>query len=336
MSPRASRFGVLPALLLWAGALLSLALPAMAQADPSEYGFATVSASRSTSLAGGHPDVTIAFKLKTDPLSPFDPFGRQQPPAQTRDISIGLPPGLIGNPNTVATCTTEQLATVFSEEGAPGCPQDSQVGVTVIDTYGTARLTEPVYNMEAPVGESDVVARLGFLAATLPNYINIRVRSDGDYGLTASLEGLPAPERLISATTTIWGVPAASSHDTQRLTAREAYPEIKSESPPRKSGLTPAPFMTNPTSCGAPQAIGFAADSYQLPNQFATASALMPLTSGCGSLGFEPSLTVTPTTREAASPSGLDADLTVPQNEAVGGRATVAAPLRQGHAAEGE
>ena len=48
----------------------------------------------------------------------------------------------------------------------------------------------------------------------------------------------------------------------------------------------------------------------------------MPAISGCEKLSFEPSLSATPTTRAAASPSGLDVDLTIPQNEEVNGVAT--------------
>jgi hypothetical protein len=302
--------------------IIAVVFSPSAQADPSEYGFQSVSVSRTTSQAGAHPDLTIAFALKTDPASPSDAFGHKEPYAHTRDLKIDLPPGLSGNPNAVSTCTTEQLATVYTEE-RPGCPQDSQVGVTAVDAAGIPfHLTEPIYNMETPTGNGTTVARLGFLVATLPYYINIHLRSNNDYGLTASLEGLLATQPLVSAMSTIWGVPAASSHDTQRLTAREAFPEAKSESPPRSSGLTPQPFMTNPTRCGAPQKVDISADTYEIPNQFVTATAFLTETSGCGLLSFEPSLSVTPTSHEAASPSGLDADLVIPQNEDVNGLTT--------------
>ncbi len=301
--------------------LMALGLSTSGQADPSEYGFASASTSRTTSQAGAHPDLTVAFVLKTNPATPADQLGRHQPYAFTRDLKIDLPPGLAGNPNAVPTCTTEQLASIAV--GGSGCPQSSQVGVTAVEVYQLPfTLTEPIYNMEAPGGSSDTVARLGFPIATVPHYINIRVRSDGDYGLSASLEGLPATERVISAVTTIWGVPAASSHDTQRLTAKEAFPEGKSGSPPRPSGLAPQPFMTNPTSCGVPQKIDLASDTYELANQFTTISVFLPETSGCGLLSFEPSLSVTPTNHGAASSSGLDADLVIPQNEDVNGFAT--------------
>jgi len=294
-----------------------LALPATAPAAYSDYGLASVGASLSTTQAGAHPDFTTSFELKTDPASPPDSNGLHNPYARTRDITVSLPPGLIGNPNAVGQCTTLQLTTAFDEGG---CPLDSQVGIAVIHLYSVHTLVEPVYNMEAPGGDS--VARLGLLAATLPNYIDVQVRSEGDYGLTATLESVPANEKLVSATTTLWAVPAAHSHDTERLTPREAFLEVKSESPPREFGLAPAPFMTNPTSCGEPMQVGFATDSYQLPSQLSESAAALPEITGCGSVAFDPHLTVTPTSREAAAPTGLDALLDVPQDETVGGRAT--------------
>jgi hypothetical protein len=296
-----------------------LVLPTTASAAYSDYGLAAVGASLSTTQAGAHPDFTTSFELKTDPASPADSNGLHEPYARTRNISVSLPPGLIGNPNAVGRCTTLQLATAFDADGG-GCPLDSQVGVAVINLYNVHTLTEPVYNMEAPAG--DTVARLGFMATTLPNYINVQVRSEGDYGLTASLEGVPANEKLVSATTTLWAVPASHSHDTERLTPREAFLEIKSESPPREFGLAPAPFMTNPTSCGGPTQVSFATDSYQIPGQLSEASAPLPEITGCGLVAFDPSLSVTPTSSEAAAPTGLDAQLDVPQDETVGGRAT--------------
>ncbi len=301
-------------------AALFIALtPGGADAAFSDYGFASAGASTTTSQAGDHPDLNLAFELKTDPASETDPTGLKAPYARTKDLTIELPPGLIGNPNAILQCTTEQFVTFTL--GGEGCPQDSQVGVTFLRIYGFfGPLTEPIFNMAAP--SNDTVARLGFYAGTLPYFISIRVRSGSDYGLTASLEGLPASESVVGATPQIWGVPADDSHDTLRLTPREAFPEFKSESPPRPSGLAPEPFLSNPTRCGVPLGVTFRADSFQLPGRFATIDAGFPETTGCGRLEFEPQFTATPSSREAAAPTGLDATLTIPQNETVNGLAT--------------
>jgi hypothetical protein len=301
--------------------LLGLTSPASASAAFSDYGVASVDASLSSSEAGAHPDFNTVINIKTDPGEPLDAFGHEKPYAGTKSIEISLPPGLVGNPNAVAQCTTAQFATAFDESENAGCPMDSQVGVTVVKLYlFPTQLTAPIYNMEAPGGEH--VARLAFYAATLPVFINVHLRSDDDYGLTATVDGIPANELLISADTTLWGVPASSSHDTLRLTAREGYPEAKQESPPRRSGLAPEPFLTNPTACGGDLEIGFVARSYPLPEQKSSAAASLPPIDDCGKLGFDPVLEVTPTSRRAAAPAGLEASLEIPQNETVGGRAT--------------
>ncbi len=301
------------------GLALSVVTAAPAQADYSDYAVASAGASLSSTQAGAHTDLTTAFTLATDPTSETDSHGYKSPYARTKDLIVNLPPGLIGNPNSVPQCTAVQFSTAFS---GGGCPNASQVGVVRFSLYqfNQAAFFEPVYNM-APPGP-DTVARLGVYAASLPTFINISVRSEDDYGLTATLEGLNASAALITATTTIWGVPTASEHDRERQTPAEAFNGV-SESPPRPPGGDPAPFLSNPTRCGVPQQISILSDSYQLPGQFAPpAIAPLPPIDGCDEVEFHPSLTVTPTSREAAAPTGLDASLRMPQNETVDGLAT--------------
>ncbi|MFL5897746.1 MAG: hypothetical protein ACJ76D_04705 [Solirubrobacterales bacterium] len=322
MTAPKARYAAVVTSILVSLALLPFSVPA-ADAAYSDYAVASASASLSHSQAGGHADLTTAFTIATDPASESDSHGFKAPYAQTKDLVVNLPPGLIGNPNSVAQCTAVQFATAFS---GGGCPNASQVGVTKLRLYQFEQtfFTEPIYNMTPPGG--DTVARLGVYAASIPTFINVGVRSDEDYGLAAHLEGLPANALLISATTTIWGVPAAASHDTERQTPAEAFNGVSS-SPPRPPGGDPAPFLSNPTRCGVPQEVSVSADSYQLPDpefpkNSSTARASLPQTHGCDELEFHPSLTVTPTSREAAVPSGLEAELSMPQNETVDGLAT--------------
>ena len=309
------------------GAVVVLAMLALfgvvssAGAPPADYGIASSSVNLSTNLAGAHPDLFLNFELKTDPASPEDSTGLHEPYARTRDLTIELPPGFLGNPNAVAQCSPEQFSNAFT--GGEGCPVGSQVGYVELHLYTFfSTLIEPIYNMTPP-GE-ETVARLGFYAATLPNYIDVGVRSESDYGLTATLQGVPANEKLVAANTVLWGVPADSSHNNLRLTPREAFPEFRRNSPPRSSGVEPAPFFSNPTSCMPPSPVNISSNSYQLPSLVATAdpAPLLPAIVDCGSIDFEPLFSLAPTTSAAASPAGLDATLTIPQNEAPDGRAT--------------
>jgi hypothetical protein len=290
--------------------LLGLIFAPPAQASFSEYEVESASASLSSYQAGAHADFTTSFKLKAE-LAGGDI-------AQTRDVRVALPPGLLGDPTSFPKCTMTQLVGT----AAPGhCPQDSQVGVTILNLEDRpAPLLEPVYNMTDPGG--DLIARFGFMASIFyPATINVRVRSDSDYGVTASVEGAAGLVGLLGATTTIWGVPADPEHNVDRITPNEAE---NHNGPPggRPSSLPPAPFLSNPTRCGVPLPVSISADSYQLPNLVSTKTATLPPLSGCGKLGFSPSLSAQPTTSEAAAPSGLDVNLEVPQDETPTGRAS--------------
>jgi hypothetical protein len=276
-------------------------------AEFDKYAVDSVSASLSTTQAGAHPDFTTAFELTSDEGEPF---------AFTRDVMFDLPPGMIGNPLALPRCTVQQFGTAptLSE-----CPQDSQVGVSEITLGGliNSTLTEPVYNLIGPGG--DVVARLGFYAGPYPTIVNVRV-DPSDYGLVATIEGAASAASLLAAKTTLWGVPAAGAHDSQRLTPVEASSE--SAPPGRKSGLPEVPFMTNPTSCSTQRQISVTATSYQLPGSPSSMTAPFQPISGCGKLSFDPKLSVTPTNPEAAAPTGIDAELQIPQDEAANSLAT--------------
>jgi hypothetical protein len=311
------RFGILVMLMVAAKAILL----APACADVSDFSLASVSASLSTFQAGAHPDFETNFEVTTEPESNPNAFGLKRPYAAARDVVVDLPPGLIGNPNAVPQCTLAQLET-FSQP-AGGCPNVSQVGVVKIYAYAlTKAFTEPLYVMTPPVSGS-AVARLGFVAGVVPTYVEADLRSEGDYGVSARVEAASGLLRVVKAETTLWGVPAAKAHDTERQTPLEAF-NGASSSPPRPPGGASAPFTINPTRCGMPLEVSFAVDSYALPGQFSKKAVPLGPIIGCDQISFAPALSLTPTNREAAEPTGLDADLTMPQDETVGGVATSA------------
>ena len=80
----------------------------------------------------------------------------------------------------------------------------------------------------------------GRLAATLafvPVLIQLDVRRDGSYGLTATIEDLSTFIPLQAVSLTLWGVPADPSHDAQRVGPSPEYAK------PTPAGVAPAPFM---------------------------------------------------------------------------------------------
>jgi hypothetical protein len=286
------------ALLAIGGAALLGAGPASADKDFSKYAIESLSASLSSQQAGAHADFSVTFKLTETEGKPY---------AFTRETHVTLPPGIFGNPQALPLCTLAQ----FGEDPVKSeCPQDSQVGVIDIKLAGTvnATLTEPIYNIEAPGG--DIAARFGFFAGPYPTLLNLRLNPK-DYSLVASIEGAASAAELIAAQATFWGVPANPAHDELRLTPAEA---VKFELPPggRPSGQPEVPFMTNPTYCEGGGQITATAISYQRPDLLSTLSAPFPQMGGCGSLEFNPSTAVAPTTAQASGASGASYELDFP------------------------
>lgn len=282
-------------------------------ANVDEYGVERVEASLSSTQAGAHPDFRTFVEVKTDPATPADGDGDHEPYAATRDVLVKLPAGLTGNPNAVATCSLLEFATALQPGG--GCPADSQVGIVVLHLYGlNLPFHEPIYNLESPGG--DKVARLGFIGYNVPVVIDVKLRSEEDYGLTTFGQNLSSAFPLVSADVTIWGVPAASTHDTEKQTPEEVSESggTVTESPPRPSGLKPRAFLVNPTTCAGPLTVGFAVDSYARPGDFRTASAALPPITGCQDLDFPTGSSFKLTSSEADSPSGLEAILTMNQS----------------------
>jgi hypothetical protein len=282
-------------------AALALCLLFAGQASAAEeYEVESASASLSSNQAGAHADMAIGFRLTEKENKPF---------GRTEQILVSLPPGVIGNPQNFPRCS---LAELGESPATSECPQEAQVGVSEIVLAEQGTLVEPIYNMPSPGG--DIVARFGLFAGPYPAVINVRVNPI-DYSLVAAVEGAPAAAELISANTTLWGVPAAESHDELRLTPLEA---LHKELPPggRKSGQPEIPFLSNPTDCSLKREVTISATSYQLPGKPSTKSAPFPQISGCQKLFFSPSLTVVPTNQEAFASTGVDATLTIPQDEA--------------------
>jgi hypothetical protein len=306
MSPALRRIAAICALAL--AVLGAWASSATAAEEFDKFAVESVSATLTDRQAGKHADMTIAIKLTRDGNEPY---------ANARDIEIELPPGIIGNPQAVQRCTPEQLG---DDAVTSACPFDSQVGMTRIRTVQpvTGVFNEPVYNMVPPKG-TDIVARLGFIAAGWPAFVNIRV-DPVDYGLIATAEGVPAASGLSEATTTIWGLPSDPIHDEDRITPEEA---LYGGAPSEGRQITPgAPFLSNTTDCSAGRQVRVTARSYQLPDQPSTQTAPFPEATGCGKLGFAPTFALAPTNPEAAAPTGVDTELQIDQNESAQGLAT--------------
>jgi len=288
--------------------------------------------------AAEHPylySTVIDLNTATDPSptgNPFDPaltVGPHQPVEPVKDIAVELPPGLVGNPSHAARCTSAELANSQGANALSLCPPESQVGTVTLMING-GRLGNllgpiPLFNMAPPPGAP---ARFGFNAAGILISIDTSVRSDSDYGLTATSrntsEGLP----IVGSVVDFWGVPAAPDHGAER-----ACPGTGGAGLPGNGSCSttsaPAAFFRNPTSCGSSMATTANASSWFHPDTYDSRTSYMhegpgyPYApedwgarigfDGCDQVPFEPSLTVAATTQAADSPTGLIVDASIPQ-----------------------
>jgi hypothetical protein len=289
-----------------------------AEPRPACFGIESVDVSLSTAEAGAHPDLGLDVAVKQNPSSPTNVFGLHNSYAAARDIRFNLPPGLVGNPNAIGTvqqCSAQQLAS-FAEAGG-GCPNGSQIGVSTILAYElTQEFHEPLYMMEPPGG--DVVARVGTIAGIYPTFIDFRVRSESDYGISGEVADAPAVARVIELESSLWGVPAASTHDTERCTPEEALNGciVSIARPP---GGNEAPFFTNPTRCGVPLSVGVNASSWVEPElqPEGEVEGPFPTIEGCDHLPFGPALEVAPTTHRTSAATGLEMRIQLPASPGV-------------------
>ncbi len=277
-----------------------------------DFGIESVAAEISTPAAAMHPDLTTRLVLN-----------RAETPdgAKTKDAVEKLPSGFYGNPNTLPKCTTGEFL-------AEACPIDSQVGIVrVRDINGIKSIggvNAPLYNL-SPSHPDREVARFGFnIFEHLAAFIDVSVRTAGDYGVTASVHSAPSVYPLVSTEAIIWGNPADPSHDEFRMTPEEAVQcegtACKAPGGKRESTIPLAdrkPFMTNPSACQQ-SAVVFEVTSYQLPGRVFSASAPMePPIAECQGLPFEPTFEAEPTNRTAGEPTGLTTVLRLPQNSAL-------------------
>ncbi|MGN6372472.1 MAG: hypothetical protein ACTHM1_05720 [Solirubrobacteraceae bacterium] len=285
---------------------LALLVPTAAHAlQISEFSTAlTAPGGAELSQAGAHPDVTTLIRFKTHMRQgPEHPY--EMTDGNPKDIEVNMPPGVIGDPGAVPTCTQEQLrGNGFASE----CPIDTQVGTNKLVFCATfseqcLEWPVPVYNMKPPTGEP---AQFAFNLVGVLVFVNISIRDQSDYGVTARITGISQGLALQASKLTLWGVPADPIHDAERGGPSTA---------PR------LPLMTAPTTCStSPLLSSMSSDSWQEPGSFERASSENDiagdpmLMSGCERLAFEPSIRVAPDTSSADTPAGLTVDVKVPQD----------------------
>jgi hypothetical protein len=280
-------------------------VPVRFSSQPAGAGFSNIDAwassgdGMSDTQAGSHPyEFTVAFALNAYVNQIGEPYPAD---GEARAIDVKLPPGFSGDPTAVPQCPRA----VFDGGAENGelCPADTLVGFDTL-RIPIAPFRVPIYNIVPPPG---VVAQFGFGIAGEAALLDVRVRSGGDYGLTAQTNNIPQLGVTFNAAT-IWGFPGEHNG----------------------SGST-RPYFTLPTGCGAPPAVTAeelgtwqdesirAQDSMDIENEMGEPSGW----TGCERFtSFDPTVSLTPETSLGNTPSGLAADVHLPQGSNGGEIAT--------------
>ncbi|HEY1690368.1 MAG TPA: hypothetical protein VGF95_16065 [Solirubrobacteraceae bacterium] len=227
-----------------------------------------------------------------------------------KDVTVHLPPGLIGNPTAVPTCTAAELA----EEGPggqqlPNCPPGSQVGLVHLLLGGEATPLSGLFNMVPPPGAA---SQLGFKVLGTIVVLDAYVRA-GDHGIDIVSRNTSTTLPITNVEVTTWGDPASPSHDRMRGACLGFGEGANGQTCP--DGEPETAFLRLPTSCSGEQ-LPFSAESnsYEQPTTFVSGSAAGPTLSGCEQVPFEPTIFTQPTTTAANSPTGVAVQLSLPQS----------------------
>jgi hypothetical protein len=264
--------------------------------------------------AGSHPyALSTSFEINTKE----GPKGGPVVDEPIRDLVVGQVPGFVGNPAATPRCSTVDFLTPAPDSfEARACPDSSAVGViavTVGEETGTFFFEAPIYNLAPSPGEA---ARLGFWIQAVQIVIDIGVNEAPPYNVIATTSGVSQVLEFRSADVTIWGNPADPAHDEDR--GRCYRDNGGPASCP--AGIAPVPFLISPRACEGPLPTTWETDSWPNPGVFTSGSVLthddaVPPNprgfSGCGRLDFSPSISSSPTSRAANSPTGLDFSLDV-------------------------
>jgi hypothetical protein len=269
---------------------------------------------RPASAADTHPyQYTTSFGLNVVPAPPGATGSVLPAEGDVKEIEVALPPGLAGNPTATPRCTAQQFTThknIFSPLRGNSilsneCPVASAVGVAYLEQLeGESGVQpHPIYNLAPPKG---MPAQFGFEILALPIYINTKLRSDGDYGVTAYLHNVTQAKRITAGRFTFWGVPGEESHDRMRgecAISWETCPAVG----------TPRPFLRMPSSCANPLTSTMSFTTWAQPATGASEPSLEAAPTACAAPPSAPTIEAKPSTDVADAPSGLHVDLHLPQ-----------------------
>jgi hypothetical protein len=262
------------------------------------------------SQAGAHPfAMTTTFRVNGVPTSKGGEFADEA----LRDALFTQMPGFAANPTVGPTCSTADFLTPRASNALlSSCPDAAAVGVLAAQLASPTSkgfLYAAVYNIEPSPGKA---ARLGFWITGIPVTIDAELSEASPNLIVAGPTNTSQLVEVLGSTLTLWGVPADPRHDPLRGTCIKLDGTSSGED--CHVGIAETPFITTPRACVGPLATTYHALSWLGSEDNGGVlthdeSGNPQGMTGCGALTFSPELSAVPTSRAAASPSGMDIDL---------------------------
>ena len=264
-------------------------------------GIETFTASTSTTQAGAHPDLTIAFSLDQGSGEAAD------------DVTIGGPTGLavVLHPHLLLL-RIRPGRMLFADPGRRGDdPRIARIGLGIPARHGgdlrenaggrpvrRARLLDPDAR---PAGDGP--GRHPFCQRPRPPHLSRRAAPVGaPAGSGPDARGFRSPPPTTPSGFP-WGRPAAPA----RRAPAAAWA--------RSSPLPQTPFVETSTDCFRPQHFGLTVTTHEDPEHSTSDSSSFPKSTGCDQLSFNPSVVIGLTTEQIHSKTGADIELNVPQTQ---------------------
>lgn len=276
--------------------------------------------------AGSHPfAMTTTIRFDSVPNG----LGGEELEQTVKDIIVSEAKGFVGDAPTIPRCASEQFV-IERELDHSACPNSTVIGINsavLSSEIGAGPVYSPVYNLVPP---PHVAAKIGFWVGPVPVPIEIGVNESAPYEVVGGPTNISQVLEVLGDELTLWGSPADPAHDPVR---GECLIPIGKSNGLCPAGVAERPFLTLPRACEGPLESSYAIDTWQHPASFLpdglpnlsnanwlTGSVLTHNTAepsepqgftGCNRLAFNPTITATPTTRSASSPTGLDFTLNV-------------------------
>ena len=310
---------------------LGIASPASAAFGLHDFDIAyTNSKGEILTQAGAHP-----FAMKTSFRVNGNPTGKggEFPDEAIRDALFTQMPGFAASPTAVPTCSAADFLTGSKTNGSISiCPDSAAIGVVanqLASNIGKATAYSAVYNLETSPG---IAAKLGFwVTPGIPVTVEANLSEASPNLIVAGPTNISQLVEVMGSELTLWGVPADPAHDPLRGKCIDFNGNSTGEC---HVSIPEVPFITLPRACEGPLP-----STYNIVSWLGNTDAGETLThdeagnpqgmSGCGALAFAPRLSAVPTSRSAASPTGMDVHLHFDDEGLINPKGTAGSDLKK-------